>query len=56
MLTIPNKLLTKDAVANFSHRSGHGAAAYAYDWAFHRHGKNVTKAEEIVEDIAANHP
>ena len=51
LLTIPNKLLTKDAVANFSHselrvRIRLGLTA---TWA------NVTKAEEIVTDIANNH-
>ena len=55
MLTIPNKLLTKDAVANFSHRSDMELRVrirlgVSPTW------KNVTKAEEIVEDIAANHP
>ncbi len=52
LLTIPNKLLTKDAVANFSHselrvRVRLGLTA---TWG------NVTKAEEIVKDIANNHP
>ena len=52
LLTIPNKLLTKDAVANFSHselrvRVRLGLTA---TW------NNVTKAEEIVKDIANNHP
>jgi len=52
LLTIPNKLLTKDAVANFSHselrvRIRLGLTA---TWS------NVTKAEEIVKDIANNHP
>ena len=51
LLTIPNKLLTKDAVANFSHselrvRIRLGLTA---TWG------NVTKAEEIVKDIANNH-
>ena len=51
LLTIPNKLLTKDAVANFSHselrvRVRLGLTA---TWS------NVTKAEEIVKDIANNH-
>tara|TARA_B100000029_G_scaffold510612_1_gene602519 strand:- start:569 stop:1444 length:876 start_codon:yes stop_codon:yes gene_type:complete len=51
LLTIPNKLLTKDAVANFSHselrvRIRLGLTA---TW------NNVTKAEEIVTDIANNH-
>ena len=52
LLTNPNKLLTKDAVANFSHselrvRVRLGLTA---TWS------NVTKAEEIVKDIANNHP
>ena len=52
LLTIPNKLLTKDAVANFSHselrvRIRLGLTA---TW------DNVTKAEEIVTEIANNHP
>ena len=51
LLTIPNKLLTKDAVANFSHselrvRIRLGLTA---TW------ENVTKAEEIVTEIANNH-
>ena len=51
LLTIPNKLLTKDAVANFSHselrvRIRLGLTA---TWS------NVTKAEEIVTEIANNH-
>ncbi len=55
MLTIPNKLLTKDPVANFSHRSDMALRVrirmgVAPTWA------NVTNAQEIVEDIAANHP
>lgn len=55
MLTIPNKLLTKDAVANFSHRRDMELRVrirlgLTPTW------KNVTKAEEIVRDIAKNHP
>ena len=55
MLTIPNKLLTKDAVANFSHRSDMELRVrirlgVTPTWA------NVSKAEEIAKDIAANHP
>jgi len=55
MLTIPNKLLTKDAVANFSHRRDMELRVrirlgLTPTW------KNVTKAEEIVKDIAKNHP
>jgi len=55
MLTIPNKLLTKDAVANFSHRRDMELRVrirlgLTPTW------KNVTKAEEIVKDIAENHP
>ena len=52
LLTIPNKLLTNDAVANFSQselrvRVRLGLTA---TWS------NVTKAEEIVKDIANNNP
>ena len=55
LLTIPNKLLTKDAVANFSHSSDmelrvRVRLGLTATWA------NVTKAEEIVNDIAENHP
>lgn len=55
MLTIPNKLLTKDAVANFSHRRDMQLRVrirlgLTPTW------ENVTKAEAIVKDIAANHP
>ena len=55
MLTIPNKLLTKDAVANFSHRRDMELRVrirleLTPTWG------NVTKAEEIVKDIAKNHP
>ena len=55
MLTIPNKLLTKDAVANFSHRRDMELRVrirlgLTPTWA------NVTKAEEIVKNIAKNHP
>ena len=55
MLTIPNKLLTKDAVANFSHRRDMELRVrirlgLTPTW------KNVKKAEEIVKDIAENHP
>ena len=55
MLTIPNKLLTKDAVANFSHRRDMELRVRIRlglppTWG------NVTKAEEIVKDIAKNHP
>ena len=55
MLTIPNKLLTKDAVANFSHRRDMQLRVrirlgLTPTWS------NVTKAEEIVKDIAKNHP
>jgi small-conductance mechanosensitive channel len=54
MLTIPNKLLTKDAVANFSHRSDMELRVrirlgLTPTWT------NVSKAEEIVNDIAKNH-
>ena len=52
LLTIPNKLLTKDAVANFSHSElrVRGRLGLTATWS------NVTKAEEIVKDIANNHP
>ena len=55
MLTIPNTLLTKDAVANFSHRHDMQLRVrirlgLTPTWA------NVTKAEVIVKDIAKNHP
>ncbi len=54
MLTVPNKLLTKEPVANFSHRADMELRVrirlgVTPTWA------NVTKAEEIVKDIAANH-
>jgi len=55
LLTIPNKLLTKDAVANFSHSSDMELRVrirlgLTATWS------NVTKAEDIVNDIAENHP
>ena len=55
LLTVPNKLLTKDAVANFSHSSDMELRVrirlgLTATWS------NVTKAEEIVRDIADNHP
>ena len=55
LLTIPNKLLTKDAVANFSHSSDMELRVrirlgLTATWS------NVTKAEEIVKDISQNHP
>ena len=55
MLTIPNTLLTKDAVANFSHRRDMQLRVrirlgLTPTWS------NVTKAEVIVKDIAKNHP
>ena len=55
MLTIPNKLLTKDAVANFSHRRDMQLRVrirlgLTPTWS------NVTKAEVIVKDIAKKHP
>jgi MscS family membrane protein len=55
MLTIPNKLLTKDAVANFSHRRDMQLRVrirlgLTPTWS------NVTKAEVIIKDIAKNHP
>tara|TARA_X000000368_G_scaffold137774_1_gene108317 strand:- start:401 stop:1222 length:822 start_codon:yes stop_codon:yes gene_type:complete len=54
LLTVPNKILTKDAVANFSHSSDMELRVrirlgLTATWA------NVTKAEEIVQDIADNH-
>ena len=54
MLTIPNKLLTKDVVANFSHRSDMELRVrirmgVTPTW------DNVRRAKEIVEGIAANH-
>ena len=55
LLTIPNKLLAKDAVANFSHSSDMELRVrirlgLTATW------ENVTKAEDIVKDIAENHP
>ena len=55
LLTVPNKLLAKDAVANFSHSSDMELRVrirlgLTATWS------NVTKAEEIVNDIAENHP
>ena len=55
LLTIPNKLLTKDAVANFSHSSDMELRVrirlgLTATWS------NVTKAEDIINDIAVNHP
>lgn len=55
MLTIPNKLLTKDAVANFSHSSDielrvRIRLGLTATWS------NVSEAEKIVNDIAKNHP
>jgi len=55
LLTIPNKLLTKDAVANFSHSSDMELRVrirlgLTATWS------NVTQAEEIVNDISKNHP
>lgn len=55
LLTIPNKLLTKDAVANFSHSSDMELRVrirlgLTATWS------NVTKAEEIVKDISESHP
>ena len=55
MLTIPNKLLTKDAVANFSHRRDMELRVRIRLGLTPTWG-NVTKAEEIVKDIAKNHP
>tara|TARA_Y100000588_G_scaffold377970_1_gene457778 strand:- start:257 stop:1144 length:888 start_codon:yes stop_codon:yes gene_type:complete len=55
LLTIPNKLLTKDAVANFSHSSDMELRVrirlgLTAKWS------NVTKAQDIVNDISQNHP
>ena len=55
MLTIPNKLLTKDAVANFSHRRDMQLRVRIRLCLTPTWG-NVTKAEVIVKDIAKNHP
>ena len=55
MLTIPNKQLTKDAVANFSHRRDMQLRVRIRLGLTPTWG-NVTKAEEIVKDIAKNHP
>ena len=55
LLTIPNKLLAKDAVANFSHSSDMELRVrirlgLTATW------ENVTQAEDIVKDIAEKHP
>jgi len=55
MLTIPNKLLTKEAVANFSHRRDMELRVRIRLGLTPTWG-NVTKAEDIVKDIAKNHP
>ena len=55
MLTIPNKQLTKDAVANFSHRRDMQLRVRIRLGLTPTWG-NVTKAEIIVKDIAKNHP
>ena len=55
MLTIPNKQLTKDAVANFSHRRDMRLRVRIRLGLTPTWG-NVTKAEVIVKDIAKNHP
>ena len=55
MLTIPNKQLTKDAVANFSHRRDMQLRVRIRLGLTPTWG-NVTKAEVIVKDIAKNHP
>ncbi|MCH2440628.1 MAG: mechanosensitive ion channel family protein, partial [Candidatus Poseidoniia archaeon] len=54
MLTIPNKQLTKDAVANFSHRRDMQLRVRIRLGLTPTWG-NLTKAEEIVKDIAKNH-
>ena len=55
MLTIPNKQLTKDAVATFSHRRDMQLRVRIRLGLTPTWG-NVTKAEVIVKDIAKNHP
>ena len=52
LLTIPNKLLTNDAVANFSHSELRDRVRLGLPATW----SNVTKAEEIVKDIANNNP
>ena len=54
LLTIPNKLLTKDTIANFNHKDDRRLRVrirlgLVPNW------KNVSKGEEIVENIAKNH-
>ena len=55
MLTIPNKLLTKDAVANFSHRRDMQLRVRIRLGLTPTWG-NVTKAEVIIRAFAKNHP
>jgi|TARA_B110000495_G_scaffold93688_1_gene80966 small-conductance mechanosensitive channel len=54
LLTIPNKLLTKDTIANFNHKDDRRLRVrirlgLVPNW------KNVSKGEEIVESIAKSH-
>ncbi len=54
LLTIPNKLLTKDTIANFNHSEDRNLRVrirlgLVPTW------DNVTRGEKIVEDIAKNH-
>ena len=55
MLTIPNKLLTNDTVANFSH-SADMELRVRIRLGLTPTWTNVSKAEEIIGDIAENHP
>ena len=53
LLTIPNKLLTKDTIANFNHKDDRNLRVrirlgLVPTW------ENVTKGEKIVEEIAKN--
>ena len=54
LLTIPNKLLTKDTIANFNHKDDRNLRVrirlgLVPTW------ENVSKGEEIVENIAKSH-
>jgi small-conductance mechanosensitive channel len=55
MLTIPNNLLTKDVVANFSHRADMELRVRIRLGLVPSWG-NVSKATEIVKKIAEDHP
>ena len=55
MLTIPNNLLTKDVVVNFS-RSNDVELRVRIRLGLTPKWENVSTAEKIVNDIAANHP